>query len=347
MPAITAEKCLRETIPDPELFEQYWNGNGDNSVCFKSIIEDGLRNTEKNEYLINGYISFGSLLEIYLSSHTASPIYKQKVIIPFFNQWVNNAAKYFGEKMDEPYKFAKYVYADKTIQLLQELQARDGKSKKGLSDNLGVSEKTIQTDLRLLSPSLKRSKTSETDEALKIGGYAVNVEIKEIRQPDNSKLYYTPNTVNPLVMLPNITQVAVLLSSLAQNEGSDVAIGIGADIWLQLSDYCKGRIKTKISPNNPTLSEFIDRIEYLIKRGHIVGFVKERDMDVSSVSELLTIACKGSRRCDIELVKDGKTIELYNQKIQILKNHYVAVSAEQPSESIDFIEEDVSYIEMV
>ena len=148
-------------------------------------------------------------------------------------------------------------------------------------------------------------------------------------------------------MLPNVTQVAVLLSSLAQNEGSDVAIGIGADIWLQLSDYCKERIKTKISPNNPTLSEFIDRIEYLIKRGHIVGFVKERDMDVSSVSELLTIACKGSRRCDIELVKDGKTIELYNQKIQILKNHYVAVSAEQPSESIDFIEEDVSYIEMV
>ena len=148
-------------------------------------------------------------------------------------------------------------------------------------------------------------------------------------------------------MLPNVTQVAVLLSSLAQNEGSDVAIGIGADIWLQLSDYCKERIKMNILPNNPTLSEFIDRIEYLIKRGHIVGFVKERDMDVSSVSELLTIACKGSRRCNIELVKDGKTIELNNQKIQILKNHYVAVSAEQSSESIDFIEENVSYIELV
>ena len=52
MPAITAEKCLRETIPDPELFEQYWNGNGYNSVCFKSIIEDELRNTKKKEYLM-------------------------------------------------------------------------------------------------------------------------------------------------------------------------------------------------------------------------------------------------------------------------------------------------------
>ena len=52
-------------------------------------------------------------------------------------------------------------------------------------------------------------------------------------------------------MLPNVTQVAVLLSSLAQNEGSDIAIGIGADIWLQLSDYCKKRIKKNFFPNNP------------------------------------------------------------------------------------------------
>ena len=44
MPAITAEKCLRDTIPDPELFEQYWNGNGNNSVCFKIIVENELRN---------------------------------------------------------------------------------------------------------------------------------------------------------------------------------------------------------------------------------------------------------------------------------------------------------------
>ena len=40
-------------------------------------------------------------------------------------------------------------------------------------------------------------------------------------------------------------------------------------------------------------------------------------------------------------------VELNNQKIQISKNHYVAISAEQPSESIDFIEENVSYIELV
>ncbi len=27
MPAIKAEKCLRDTIPDPELYEQYWNAH--------------------------------------------------------------------------------------------------------------------------------------------------------------------------------------------------------------------------------------------------------------------------------------------------------------------------------
>ena len=66
MPAITAEQCLRDTIPDPELFEQYWNGDGDNSVCLKTIVENETYNTGKKEYLINGYRSLGSLLSDYL-----------------------------------------------------------------------------------------------------------------------------------------------------------------------------------------------------------------------------------------------------------------------------------------
>ena len=347
MPAITAEKCLRDTIPDPELFEQYWNGDGDNSVCLKTIVENETYNTGKKEYLINGYRSLGSLLSDYLSSFTSSPIYKQRVIIPFFTKWVDNAAEYFGEKMEEPYEFAKCVYTDKTIWLLHELHDRRGKTKATLSDNLGVSEKTIQTDLRLLSPSLRRSNATENDEALKIGGYAVNAEIKEIRQPDNSKLYYTPNTVHPLVMLPNVTQVAVLLSSLAQKEDSDIAVSIGADIWLQLSHYCKERIEEQFFHSDPALKNFIDRIEYSIKRGHIVGFVKETEMEVAAIPEQLILAIKAGRRCNITLDKDGKTIELQDQKIEILKNHYAAVSAEGPSERVDFIEENVSFIELI
>ena len=347
MPEITAEKCLRDTIPDPESFELYWNGNGNNSVCFRSIVENESGGQEQREYLISSYKGLESLLTDYYNSYPASPIFKQRVIIPFFRKWIQNAADYFDENIDGADEFEKYVYTDKTTELLKMLQDREGVSKADLSEKLGVSEKTIQTDLRLLSPSLRKTNAANTDEALKIGGYAVNVKIKEIRQPDNHKLYYTPNTAHPLVMLPNVMQVAVLLSSLAQNRDSDVAISIGADIWLQLSEYCKERIKKKFFPNDPNLVEFIDRIEYSIKQGHIVGFVKERDMDVFSVPELLMIAYKGSRRCDLELVKDGKTIELHNQKIEKLKNHYVAVSAEQPSKSIVFIEENVCNIDLV
>lgn len=348
MPAITAEQCLRATIPDPELFEQYWNGNGHNSVCFKSLVEDGIRDTEKKEYLINNFESFVSLLEDYLSAYTVSPIYKQRVMVPFLRKWAKNAADYFGLEMEETDLFAKYDYKDKTIQLLKELQVRGGKTKGELSEKLGVSEKTIQTDLRLLSPSLKRSKTKETEDALRIGGYVVNVEIEEIRQPDNSKLYYTPNTVHPLVMLPNVTQVAVLLSSLAQKEDSDVAVSIGADIWLQLTDYCKGKIEENFFPTDLALKNFIDRINYSLNRGHTtVGFVKERNMDVFAIPELLMLAFKAGRRCNIILDKDGETIELNDQKIEILENHYVAVSAEGSSERVDFIEENVSFIELI
>ena len=346
MPEITAKKCLMDTIPDPELFELYWNGNGSNSVCFKSIVENESGGSGQNAYLISSYNGLESLLIDYYNSYPTSPIFKQRVILPFFRKWAKKASDYFGEPIDEIDLFAK-DYTDKATELLKMLQDRKGVSKGELKDYLGVSEKTIQTDLRLLSQSLRKTNAANTDKALKIGGYAVNVEIKEIRQPDNRKLYYTPNTVHPLVMLPNVIQVAVLLSSLAQNKDSDIAICIGADIWLQLSEYCRKRIKEKFIPNDSVLNDFITIIEYSIKQGHVVGFVKERDMDVSSVSELLMIAYKGSRRCDLELVMDRKTIELHNQKIEKLKNHYVAVSAEQPSDSIEFIEENVSYIELV
>ena len=55
MPEITAEKCLRDTIPDLELFELYWNGNGNNSVCFRSIVENESGGQEQREYLISSY----------------------------------------------------------------------------------------------------------------------------------------------------------------------------------------------------------------------------------------------------------------------------------------------------
>ena len=155
------------------------------------------------------------------------------------------------------------------------------------------------------------------------------------------------SVIHHLVMLPNVMQVAVLLSSLAQKEYSDIAVSIGADIWLQLSHYCKERIEEQFFHSDPALKNFIDRIEYSIKRGPIVGFVKETEMEVAAIPEQLILAIKAGRSCNITLDKDGKTIELQDHKIEILKNHYAAVSAEGPSERVDFIEENVSFIELI
>ncbi|MGN0470918.1 MAG: hypothetical protein ACI4GV_08410 [Acutalibacteraceae bacterium] len=327
------ETVLKETIPDKNMFEQYWNGNSEHSVCIKKLVP---RQIKSYKDIVDGFAD-------YLRSYPASPVYKERCIRQFLEKWLKSIAKHFDEFFPEENDYLpEFLYEDKTVELVKLLHDRDGITKEELHEKLGVSEKTIQTNLRLLSPSLRKNgKKTDSESSLKIGGYVVNANIREERKKDNRKYYCMPNTVHPIVLLPNLMQVGVLLKSLAQNKDSDVSIYTGADIWCQLSDYCKKKIWNCFALNDESLVCFINMIEYRIKHGYIPGFITERDMDIYSISEKLIMAVKAERICTVSIEKDNSTITRKRQKIAILKNMYRAASVEDSSDYIDFMEKNV------
>ena len=332
MTMLYTENVLRKTIPKKEEFNRYWNGSGDRPVCLKTRISP----------TIAGYRDALAGFEDYIMSYAASPAYKERVVRPFIIEWIKRIADYFGEQVTESEDFfPHFIRTDKTVELLKLLQAREGISKSKLQEELGVGYKTVQNDLRALSPSL-----GKVDQELKIGGHVIRVDIKEKRLSDNSKEYHSPNTVNPLILFPNVMMTGKLLQSLAQDTESDVAQYIGADIWIQLTEYYKERIRSVYAEHDEQLTDFLDMIEYRISHGHVFGFLTEREMILDNLAEELLRAYKGNRLCNLTLIINDTQIERRNQKIVILENNYRAISVDESDDYKDFIEENVIEIEL-
>lgn len=328
----STEAVMKKTIPQSEEFERYWNGVHKNSLSLKKYLPETMGSYKD---VIDGIKEF-------YGAYPTAPIYKEKVIRPLLEDWIDNIADFFNERYyDDSHELDHYVETDKCIEMLKLLQEREGISKEGLHAALGVSEKTIQKDLRAISPSLGKS-----DYELKIGGNPVHAAIKEKRLSDNRKLFFTPNTVHPLVLLPNIMQVGTMLKALASEKDSEVAQYVAADIWLQLSDYCKSRIRDIYCKKYPEMKLFLSMVENRIRKGYLFGYSTEREMDRLSIEEELMRAYKANRLCNLELEINGEIIELQNQKISFLKNEYTAKSTDGSGKSVVFIEKNVVDIEL-
>ncbi|MCR5783100.1 MAG: hypothetical protein K6G90_10245 [Clostridia bacterium] len=345
MNAISLKDLLRTTIPDSVLFEKYWNGIRDNSCSLAKLCRE-------NDF--NAADDFEDLLAAYLREYPASSIYKERVIRPFIVEWYKAAAAYLGQSDDSETLFPHYVVIDKTVELLKALHPRNGATKADIGRKIGVygkNLKTVQTDLRLLSPSPEMNGASYKGRRLSVGGHTVKIKVREIQDRGGQKRFLTPNTVHPLILLPNVTQVGNLLRALARlykEEDNDVVATTGADIWLQLTDYCKERIRDVFAKEDKTLEAFLKDIGTFDYNSGSVGFVTEREMDgyISNISERLLLAGKAGRICDITLETEGERKTYKKQKISILKNgYYRATSADCPDISADFSEEDVYDIE--
>ena len=342
---ISLKELLGSTIPDGSAFEKYWNGMRENSFCMaKLCMKNGFTDTE----------DFEDLFAVYLREYPASSIYKERVLRPFIIEWYKAAADKLHLTDDSETLFPHYVVTDKTVELLKALHPREGVTKAELGERIGVSGKnlkTVQTDLRLLSPGPGNKNASYRGRHLSIGGHIVNIMVKETRNGSGQKRFHTPNTVHPLILLPNVTQVGNLLKALSrlyEDEENDVVATTGADIWLQLTDYCKGRIRDVFAEEDKTLADFLDTVEEFDYNSGSVGFVTERDMDeyISNVKERLLLACKAGRLCDITLDTENGRKLYRKQKISILKNNrYSAASAETPDKPVFFSKEDVYGIE--
>ena len=226
-----------------------------------------------------------------------------------------------------------------------------------LMDTLKVSKKTMQNSLRKLDPKLSEVAQPSDSAPFRIGGHAMHVDIhcEEIKKRGD-RSYYTPNTLHPLVFQFNVTQTAATLMALqnAYDRGeygtycSDVAL----DIWCQLTDYCKERIRLIFTLNNPEFKDFLDMLEQDLEAGRFPDFKTEYMMaEGATIQEQLDYAYKDTHKCNITLNKGG-AVTTY-QKIRIFKNdaHEYFFNFQKPESSaestITFTLDDVKRIELL
>ncbi|MBO4331293.1 MAG: hypothetical protein J5827_04380 [Oscillospiraceae bacterium] len=219
--------------------------------------KDGLTAQELFKRLLEG-------MGDYLREYPAPPYCRQS-LWDACDAWAGRLAAELGltyspkleEELDRP------ACADTGIALVKALHDENGKTKSDLAAELGVSEKTVQTDLRALDPGLK--KRGRKAEVLRIGGQEMRVKIECGKDPESGKLlYHTEDRLHPLVLQLNTMQLGHLLTALGRaddDEGDIVCLDLAVDVWSQLSEKGRERIREIYGARERGLSAFLDDIE--------------------------------------------------------------------------------------
>ena len=225
---------------------------------------------------------------------------------------------------------------------------QEGITKEDLALQLGVSKKTIQTDLHKLSSNSERNTGK-----LRLGGQCLQVKIdyKSDKNEKGKRYFYTENTLHPLVLQLNVMQLGVLLQSLHQaylNDISLVSFGIALDVWGQLSAYGKERIRKIFGTQSKEFDEFIDELDDTYNSEHMLTFQTEQELieeDDLNVRDKLVLAFKGGYVCDIKIKINGEKKVFRKQRIVNRpvkgRNTFVAISLTDDVGGIPLIEEDV------
>ena len=227
------------------------------------------------------------------------------------------------------------VTDDITIALIKHLHKREGITKEEFAEKYQVDKKTVQSRMQSLSGNPKYKPT-------RIAGHMVYVPVEPTsseRKRDEDQRYYTPNTMNPLILQLNTTQVAALLQSFyySNKEGNIIPMDLAIDVWCQLSDYTKDRIKVIFCKNDSAFAEFIEDVDSE-SQSLDYRFMTEAEMlddrDLGS-REQLCIAEKGMI-CDIVLLSPYRTRKKQSIYFDPYEGNYIAVSVDDPDDRMSF-----------
>lgn len=333
---LALEVLTATNVYDRNIEEMKYTSDGDEYLLIDlikyRIPEKRYRKRTSNEYQVVFNVIKDALLE-YCGEYKSSFSFKQQVRTKF-KTWLERIRdEYHIDNVIIPEEFiVQDNELDTAIVMVKELHSRSGVTKKDLQEKLDFNNtRAVQKNLRKLCPTLYEGIDEDKEKACKpfrVGGQPIVVDIKEKdNRKDDRKYYYTPNTLHPLVLQENLTQVGVLLKGLSktyhENELS-VSIIIGIDIWSQLSDYAKERIEVIFAQYDEELSEFIEILKDEYPDNRALGFKTERQMfelDIGRRDALIIVAKSNSRKCTVFYTdKEGNRYKLNHQRIKQIDN---------------------------
>lgn len=254
---------------------------------------------------------------------------------------------------------------DKNIKLMKLLHP-PGRTKAEIAAELEIGERSVQD--RLSAMNLE----GNPDRGMVyFAGQPVRVPIQterirtDLNKKKNTLRYVTPNTVHPIGLQLNITQLLSLFQALNlyrmqnQNIGDDVA----KDIWVQLSEYGQRKLlelakdrniqrllNLGTNDNMDSLENYFYNLQSELEE--IGGdqwmenpFRTERELvtaDQCSKEEKLFLLYKARRKCNISIRKDGKRIEYTAQIILGFKEKgQIAFAPDESSEPYVYAMDEV------
>lgn len=294
----------------------------------------GYRNLSTKNY-IEAYHAIANAMVRYLENFHSTYSYKQHTKSKFCKWLESIQEKYETGKIDLPLEL-NVEEEDFGIALVKALHLREGITKEGLQEKLDNCDlRTIQKNLRRLSPQLYEGpEAGEKYSPLRIGGQPITVKIN-MKKGENQKRYYnTPNTLHPIVLQENLLQVEILLRSLSlsfDKYNSTISYYIALDIWSQLSDYAKDKIKSDFEYEEDIHLNFIRYVDEDTPDNHTCLYKTQREMieeiDPSVYDILRDVEKVPNRRCAIRYKNEiGNCFYLEDVKIKRLNQfEYAAI----------------------
>lgn len=232
-------------------------------------------------------------LEEYLRHYEASFPFKQRTREVFY-KWLRDIENEYGicDSNDWSDEFWEdFKSKDVAIRLVKELHDRNGVTKKTLSDKLGITQRAVLNALN----KLEAEGGNENGEPYYLGDQPVHVRVGEVNVTEddvinnhiraNAKKFYTPNTLHPIILQENMLQVYVLLKCLLytvdDEEGKTLLYSVAQDIWFQLSEYAKEKIRELMEKKDKHLICYLDALDELAPTQEVRGFITEEQMKLS------------------------------------------------------------------
>lgn len=263
----------------------------------------------------------------YILSRNTPPSVRQKLWLTC-KAWVDRIADELG--VDTDYSFeeclAKPIEEEPEIALIKALHTNDPKTKTDLSGELGVREKSIQSYLRRICPDLQR--VGKRAAPCRVCGQELHADITETTDafidPSNGqtiryKKYQMKDRMSPIFLQQNTMQVGHLLTALQKNSDNECDIvcrETALDIWCQLSDEVKDRIREVYCKRDPDFALFIDEIDSECEEGRLLAFHTEEALwDYMSPRNLLESAFKSGRYYSFKIKKNGAVQKLNDVRV--------------------------------
>lgn len=303
-----------------------WSKIHDHRYCGKS--EENLR---------RAFSVISGAMDEYINGYPASFSFRQRTKRNF-KKWLEriiSAYNLTGIRVSDELKSDE---TDTGIAMLKLLHARDGVTYEDFRKELGITDRAIHKNLVKLSPSLYTRETPlpEQYSPLRLGGQPLLADIELVDETEISlkeKRFRTLNSIHPLVLQENIVQLATLLKALCYqyyDRSDEVGVLIAIDIWSQMSEYARMKIKNYYAFDNPDLTDFIVMLEDECPDDHASKYRTEKEMrqDIEMpIEDALPFLAKAPGRKATIILSDGIHIRVQQLHQTVLSDGRLAYQA--------------------